>query len=227
MTDPRPSILCVDDDRDVVEVVQAILEDEGYAVSSLYDLTDDALLRTIGRLEPDAVMLDGFAAASFDASWDLAAGIRNRSRPVPVVMFTAHAQDVAEAEEATSDRAKQAGFAAILAKPFTLDDLVETVARAVGRSEPFDRSRGAEESRTRELVRALKARGASDVRPSKMREWALFRDHEGAWRQLYWWQGRGVYQLGRYQESGELVMIGQFIDREAALELALPSITSG
>jgi CheY-like chemotaxis protein len=223
MTDPRPSILCVDDDRDVVEVVQAILEDEGYAVSSLYDLTDDALLRTIGRLEPDAVMLDGFAAASFDASWDLAAGIRNRSRPVPVVMFTAHAQDVAEAEGAISDRAKQAGFAAILAKPFTLDDLVETVARAVGRSEPFDRSRGAEESRTRELVRALKARGASDVRPSKMREWALFRDHEGAWRQLYWWQGRGVYQLGRYQESGELVMIGQFIDREAALELALPS----
>ena len=110
-------------------------------------------------------------------SWDLAAGIRNRSRPVPVVMFTAHAQDVAEAEEATSDRATQAGFAAILAKPFTLDDLVETVARAVGRSEPFDRSRGAEESRTRELVRALKARGATDVRPSKMREWALFRDH--------------------------------------------------
>ena len=35
MTQPRPSILCVDDDRDVVEVVQAILEDEGYAVSSL------------------------------------------------------------------------------------------------------------------------------------------------------------------------------------------------
>ena len=59
MTEPRPSILCVDDDRDVVEVVQAILEDEGYAVSCLYDLTDDALLRTIGRLEPDAVLLDG------------------------------------------------------------------------------------------------------------------------------------------------------------------------
>ena len=56
-----------------------------------------------------------------------------------------------------------------------------------------------------------------------MREWALFKDLDGAWRQLYWWQGRGVYQLGRYQENGELVMIGQFIDREAALELALPS----
>ncbi len=223
MTQPRPSILCVDDDRDVVEVVQAILEDEGYAVSCLYDLTDDALLRTIGRLEPDAVMLDGFAATSFGDSWDLAAGIRNRPRPVPVVMFTAHARDVAEAEEATTDRAKEAGFAAILPKPFSLDELVETVARAVGRSEPFDRSRGAEESRTRELVRELEARGATEVRPSKMREWALFRDRDGAWRQLYWWQGRGLYQLGRYQENGELVMIGQFIDRAAALELALPS----
>ena len=117
----------------------------------------------------------------------------------------------------------QAGFAVILTKPFTLDELVETVARAVRRSEPFDRSRGAEEARTRELVHALKARGATDVRPSKMREWALFRDREGSWSQLYWWQGRGVYQLGRYRESGELMMVGQFVDREAALELALPS----
>lgn len=223
MTRTRPSILCVDNDRDIVELVQAILEDEGYAVSSLYDLSDDSLLRTIGRLEPDAVMLDGIEASSYGDSWELAAAIRSRSRAVPVVMFTAHAQDVAEAKEATSDRAKQAGFAAILSKPFSLDELVETVARAVGRSEPFDRSRGAEESRTRELVLELKARGATDVRPSKMREWALFRDQDNAWRQLYWWQGRGVYQLGRYQESGELVMIGQFTDREAALELALPS----
>jgi CheY-like chemotaxis protein len=223
MTRPRPSVLCVDEDHDIVEVVQAILEDEGYAFSALYDLTDDALLRTIGRLEPDAILLDGFATDSYGSSWDHAAHIRQRSRPVPVVMFTAHALDVAEAEAGVSDRAQQAGFAGILAKPFTLDQLVETVGRAVGRSDPFDRSRHAEEARTRELVEALKARGASDVRPSKMREWALFRDRDGAWRQLYWWQGRGVYQLGRYRETGELVMIGQFIDREAALELALPS----
>lgn len=222
MTPRHPTILCVDDDRDVVEVVEAILVDEGYAVSCLYDLSDDALLRTIGRLEPDAVLLDGLASGSY-GGWDLAARVRKRSRPVPVVMFTAHVRDVAEAEEARSERAMQAGFAGILSKPFDLDELVETVARAVGRAEPFDRSRAAEESRTQELVQALEARGATDVRPSKMREWALFRDQDGSWRQLYWWQSRGVYQLGRYRESGELVMIGQFIDREAALELALPS----
>ena len=223
MAPTRPSVLCVDDDRDVVEVVAAILEDEGYAVSALYDFTGDALLRAIGRIEPDAILLDSASTVSYGESWDLAADIHERTRPVPVVMFTAHAPDVAEAEEGRSDRSNEAAFAGILSKPFSLDDLVEAVGRAVGRSEPFNRSRSAEESRTRQLVKDLKARGATDVRPSKMREWALFRDQDGLWRQLYWWQSRGVYQLGRYRESGELVMIGQFVDREAALEVALPS----
>lgn len=223
MAPRRPSVLCVDDDRDVAEVVAAILEGEGYAVSSLYDVTDDGLLRTIGSLEPDAILLDSAANTGYDESWELAATIRHRSRPIPVVMFTGHQRDVEEAQEGASDRTHEAGFAGILFKPFDLDDLVQTVGQAVGRSEPFDRSRAAEESRTRQMVQALKARGATDVRPSTMREWALFRDQEGSWRQLYWWQSRGVYQLGRYRESGELVMIGQFVDREAALEVALPS----
>ena len=77
MAPPRPSVLCVDDDRDVVEVVSAILEDEGYAVSSLYDFTRDALLRTIGRLEPEAILLDSAANGGYDASWGLAASINN------------------------------------------------------------------------------------------------------------------------------------------------------
>jgi CheY-like chemotaxis protein len=111
MAPVRPSVLCVDDDRDVVEVVAAILEDEGYAVSSLYDLSDDALLRTIGRLEPDAILLDGLAREAYGESWDLAASIGNRPRPVPVVMFTAHRRDVVEAEEGASERANQAAFA--------------------------------------------------------------------------------------------------------------------
>ena len=45
MAPTRPSVLCVDDDRDVVELLSAILEDEGYAVSSLYDFDEDALMR--------------------------------------------------------------------------------------------------------------------------------------------------------------------------------------
>lgn len=223
MPDSPVSVLCVDDDRDVAEVVQAILTDEGYQVSCLYELADDALFRAAGRLEPDVVLLDSTSATDYGNAWKLAAELHHRHRPVPVVMFTAHVGAVDEAEKGTSPRATEAAFAAIVPKPFHLDELLEAVATAGGRSVPFDRSGGAEAARTKALVKALEARGATEVRPSRMREWALFRDPHGRLVQLYWWQARGAYQVGRYKDNGQMVMVGQFVDRDAAIELALPS----
>ena len=220
---PIASVLCVDDDRDVAEVVQAILEDEGYAVSCLYELADDALLRAVGRLEPDVILLDSASALDYGDSWKLAAAITHRRRNVPLVMFTAHSADVAEASTGSA-RAQAAGFAAIVLKPFHLDELITAVATAAGRSTPFDHSEAADAGRTDDLVAALQARGATDVKPSRMREWALFRDARGRLVQIYWWQKRGVFQVGRYRDSGELVMLGQFVDRDAAIEVALPAI---
>jgi DNA-binding NtrC family response regulator len=188
---PKTSILCVDDDRDVGEVVQAILEDDGYAVSCLYELADDALLRAVGRLEPDVILLDSGSATDYGGSWELAAAITHRRRPVPVVMFTAHSADVAEAGSG-SPRAQAADFAAIVQKPFHVDELLTAVATAAGRSTPFDHSEAADARRTDELVSALEARRATDVSPSRMREWALFRDAKGRLVQIYWWQKRGV-----------------------------------
>ena len=221
--DPMPSILCVDDDRDIAEVVEAVLADEGYAISCLYSLEDDALLRTVGRLEPDCVLLDSATSAAYEEGWAEAAALSLRRRSIPVVMFTAHMVDVAEAREATSARAKAADFAAVLEKPFDLDELLAAVAKASSRSVPFDRTSAGEAKRTQALVDALQQHGATDVQPSRMREWATFRDKRGRLCQIYWWQGRGVYQLGRYQETGRMTMVGQFTDRDAAIEAALPS----
>ncbi len=221
---PTASVLCVDDDRDVAEVVQAILNDAGYAVSCLYELADDALLRMVGRLEPDVILLDSASAMDYGDSWELAAAITHRRRPVPVVMFSAHSPAATEASEGESPRAEAAHFAAVVLKPFDLDELLTAVATAAGRSTPFDHSEAADASRTDELVAALQARGATDVRPSRMREWALFRDGKGRLVQLYWWQNRGVYQVGRYRDNGRLVMLGQFVDRDAAIEVALPAV---
>lgn len=217
------SVLCVDDDRDVAEVVQAVLTDEGYKVSCLYELEDEALLRAVGRLEPDVVLLDSSSAIDYADAWPMAAQLHRRMRRVPVIMFTAHPGAADEAEEGTSNRAAEAGFAAIVRKPFHIDDLLAAVATAAGLSVPFDRSQSGETARTDALVEALAARGATDIRPSQMREWALFRDRRGRMLQLYWWQARGVYQVGRYDAGGgQMVMIGQFVDRDAAIDLALP-----
>ncbi len=114
----KPVVLCVDDDRDIAEVVEAILVDGGYDVSCLYTLDDDALRRTVGRLEPDCVLLDGLPGPEY-GSWESAAWLEHRARSVPVVMFTAHQPDSREAQEAHTDRARRADFAAVLLKPLT------------------------------------------------------------------------------------------------------------
>ena len=217
----KPVILCVDDDRDIAEVVEAILVDEGYEVSCLFTLDDNALHRAVGRLEPDCVLLDGLPGPEY-GSWESAAWLEHRERSVPVVMFTAHQGDSREAQEAHTDRARQAGFAAVLLKPFHIDELLAAVATAVGNSRPFGRGEAAEEARTATLVAALEARGAIDVNPSTNREWASFRDADGRQWQINWWQGRGVYQLGSYGEDGIMASVGQFTELEAAIEAALP-----
>lgn len=225
-TDPPPtgrrSVLCVDDDRDIAEIVEAVLGDEGYAVSFLYTGEGDAVARMVGQLEPDCVLLDSSSRAGYDEAWLEAASLHARGRHVPVVMFTAHHLDVTEAREGTSERAKAAEFAEVVEKPFRLDELIAAVAKATGQSVPFDRSPGAEAHRTRALVEALQRRGATEIDPSRRREWALFRDTRGALCQIYWWQLRGVYQVGRYTRAGKVQMLGQFVERDAAIEVALP-----
>lgn len=220
--DHQARILCVDDDRDIAEILLAILSDEGYEVSFLYDTSNDALPRAVGRLEPDVVLLDSSSSIEYGEGWQLAASLGDRRRPIPVVMFTAHARDAAEARAGTSQRSRDARFAAIVPKPFDLDELLAAVELAAGRSTPFDRGPRAEQQRTKELVEALNRHGATDVKPSALREWALFKDRAGDLVQLYWWQLRGAYQVGRYSEDGDLEMIGQFFERDLAIELALP-----
>lgn len=218
----KPRVLCVDDDRDIAEVVQAILLDEGYEVSCLYELRDDALRRTVGRLEPDCVLLDGQPGPEY-GSWDSAAWLEHRARSIPVVMFTAHVVDAHEAQEGDTARAQEAGFAAVLVKPFHLDELLETVAAAVGQSRPFERTPAAEAGRTKALVEALQAGGATEIEPSQRRESAAFRDASGSLWQIYWWQARGVYELGRYADDGRMAMAGQFTELAAAIDIALPA----
>lgn len=217
-----PRVLCVDDDRDIAEVVQAALDDEGYAVSCLYDADADKLARTVGQLEPDCVLLDSVSSVGYDEAWIEAASLGSRSRRVPVVMFTAHGLDAKEARTGTSERALAAQFVDVLEKPFHLDDLLRAVAKATGQSVRFDDSPAAERARTRALVEALHLRGATDIEPSVRREWATFRDKDGELCQMYWWQRRGVYQLGRFSAAGKLRMIGQFTDRDVAIAIALP-----
>jgi CheY-like chemotaxis protein len=216
-----PRILVIDDDRDVGELVTAILGDEGYEVTTLDLISDDTVRAAIGSLEPDCILLDGVEAVAYAEAWATAANVRRRPRPIPTVMFTAHRSDAEEAIEGTSPRAIEAGFSAVLRKPFHLDELVTTVERAITEGVPFNYSPRAEQNRTDELVARLAAAGARGVRTSARREWANFRNAAGEEMQLYWWQAAGAYLVARYSADGaRLQLVGHYYGLDAAIRAA-------
>lgn len=219
---PRPrSVLIIDGDGDVAEVVRAILTDEGYEVAVLSDLTPDAISAAVGRLEPDAVLLDGESPrAGYGTSWAEAVALAQRERNVPVVMFSADVTAIDEATKLSSERSVSAKLSGIIRKPFELDELLDAVAKAVERAEVFDRSAAADDARTAKLADELEKAGATDIRSSTRREWVTFRTHKDRLMQIYWWQAGGSYLVGRYDEDGrQMENIALTYNRLAALEI--------
>ena len=215
------SVLVVDNDQDIAELVRAVLADEGYAVDLVVDVSVEAISAAVGRLEPDAVLLDGEShVTGYGGSWAVAAHLATRERRVPVIMFTAHSPDLREAEDGKTPRSVAASFAAFLPKPFDVDHLLTAVAKAVGRSIPFDGSPGADAARSAALAARVEEIGGQDVRPSARREWVTFRTPSGRFMQIYWWQAGGSYLIGRYDDSGaHMENVSRTFDREAAIAL--------
>ena len=212
------------DDADIADVVLAMLTDEGYSVEILVDTSHPSVLTAVGRHEPDCILLDGAKGYEYGSSWAEAAYLGARDRRVPTIMFSAHVGDVREAIQAESAGARAADFAAVLAKPFSLDGLLEAVASACGIAEQFKRTPTADRERTLILARRLRELGATDIRTSDRREWATFRRAEDdAICQIYWWQRMGLYVAGRYQEDSTLRPIGRFFELEAAIAAAMPT----
>jgi FixJ family two-component response regulator len=216
-------VLLVDDDADVADVVLAILTDEDYAVQVLADTSHQSVMAAVGMQEPDCILLDGSRGPEYGSSWGEAAYLGERERPIPTIMFSAHQLDVKEARKEESERARAADFAAIVAKPFSLDDLLDAVATACGHSQQFKQSPAGDRERTLALAKRLRELGARDIRTSDRREWATFRRTEDdAICQLYWWQRMGLYVTGCYQDDAILKPIGQFFEREAAIMALMP-----
>jgi len=215
------SVVVVDNDRDIADLVRAVLTDEGYTVEVVGEVSSDAIAAAVGRLEPDAVLLDGEShVIGYGSSWSEAAHLTSRERQVPVIMFTAHSPDMREGKDGTSPRSAAAAFAAFLPKPFEVDDLLTAVAKAVGRSIPYDGSPSADSARSTALARSLEAIGAQDVRPSARREWVTFRTPGGRLMQIYWWQAGGSYLIGRYDEDGShMENVSRTFSRDAAVAL--------
>src|SRR5712692_10300646 len=195
----RPTVLVVDDDQAIAELVQALLTAAGYDVSCVPQVEREPILAAVARLEPDCVLLDSSAGVEYGAYWEVAAELAKRGHAIPVVMFTAHTLASREANAGASIRSQAAEFSGVVAKPFDIDVLRVAVAKAVSKSTPLDQA-ATDLARTRGLAEELQQAGAANIAASTQREWITARVPSGALVQLYWWADEGVYYVGRYSD---------------------------
>jgi len=114
---PHPSVLLVDDDEEVVEVVARLLRAAGHEVHTALGCREG--LRVALRFGCDVLVSD-LRLGDGDGC-DLLRALR-AWRPVPAVAVTAYA------DGETRLRALRAGFAAVVLKPLEVADVAAAVA---------------------------------------------------------------------------------------------------
>ncbi len=111
-------ILVVDDDEGIVEVVQIVLEGEGYQV---HTSMDGERLKHLGQDEPDLILLD-VLLSGIDGR-DICKSLKSNeaTRHIPIIMLSAHSD--------ASKVADSGGADDFLEKPFDVDVLIDIVAK--------------------------------------------------------------------------------------------------
>lgn len=112
-------VLVVDDDRDILEVIQIILEDQGYDVAITQD--GNEVEQKIKDVNPDLILLDIWLAG-IDGQ-DIAAKLKKQksTKDIPIIMISAVNK---------SDKiAQNAGVEDFLSKPFDMDELISIVGK--------------------------------------------------------------------------------------------------
>jgi CheY-like chemotaxis protein len=119
---PRKTILLVEDDLDIRDVVQEVLEEQGHdVVPARTGRQALEFLALDSQSPPDLVILD--LMMPIMTGWQVLETIRRTPQlaDIPVVVVTAATQD------------RPLGAQAFLRKPFDIGDLLETIRRLPAR----------------------------------------------------------------------------------------------
>jgi CheY-like chemotaxis protein len=173
------AVLCVDNDRDLVQIIAKALESEGYRVLRAYD--GEQAVETAASERPDLVLLDlilprrdGFAVLEAIRGQD------GSGRATPVVLLTGCTPGPAYRQ-----RAAELGAADLLTKPLPLAKLLSVVAGHIAKGEgPRDRARSGLSGSLASLplpallhhLHGLRAVGVLHLANGKRRKWIELRD---------------------------------------------------
>lgn len=114
-------ILAVDDDKDILEILQLILEDKGYQVETLTD--GKHLFDKIKQYHPDLIILDIMLGNMDGRELCHEVKAKNDTHDIPVILLSAsHA--IGRSQLHTNGYPDD-----FISKPFDIDDLLNSVQR--------------------------------------------------------------------------------------------------
>ena len=119
-------VLIIDDEKNILDSLSGILEDEGFSVSTATDGKQG--LELFGREEPDVVLLDVWMP-EMDGIQVLKE-IMNRKNDARVVVISGHGTI------STAVEAVKMGAYDFLEKPLSIDKVLEVVYRSIGADSP-------------------------------------------------------------------------------------------
>jgi len=111
------TILVVDDDKDILEVLQYILEDFGYQVNTLSD--GHYLFDKIKEHTPDLILLDIMLGNMDGRELCKDVKAKQETHNIPVILISASHNVVLMNQSGDPN--------AFIAKPFDIDDLLDTI----------------------------------------------------------------------------------------------------
>jgi CheY-like chemotaxis protein len=126
-----PRVTVVNDNEAFLELVQDILEDDRYDVTTIDGDRTDALAR-IHASRPDVLMIDLRLGSEGLHGWDIAMEVRRDPSlsELPVLVCSA---DVVALNQ-IADRLSETQHVETLTKPFSIDRLTEAVDRLLGQA---------------------------------------------------------------------------------------------
>lgn len=124
----RPVILVVDDDVPIVDLVNELLEEEGY--QPICCLTDVQAYAAIQQSKPDLIIQD-IRIPTAEAGLQLLASVRNnpRTQDTPVIICSASSQVIQEHLGQL-----RAWNCEVIEKPFNLNEFVDLVSSLLASS---------------------------------------------------------------------------------------------
>ena len=116
----QPHILIIDDTQELLDLMQELLEDEGYRVTTSLALLDIAKVKA---LAPDVMVQDILFEGTQELGWKFLTLVRldPELARIPLILCTAAVRTVNDPEMA--EQLNRQGIRVVL-KPFTIDDLL-------------------------------------------------------------------------------------------------------